>query len=176
MTSATSRVLSTTELLEHILLHLPPPSLLFAQRICTTWRSLIQRSLPLQRALFLAPTAQPLLVSSDPPYTLPPVNPFLKSAFAGHIDRHSKPMRWVTAQGEHCIVFVVRVVSAEWPDAFKYPEASWRQMLLTQPPVKAASVMDFSGVGLAVGPRRGVAHFEARNEEGVRMMEVVYAR
>ncbi|KAF2501434.1 hypothetical protein BU16DRAFT_534108 [Lophium mytilinum] len=174
MTSATSRVLSTTELLEHILLRLPPPSLLFAQRICTTWRSLIQRSLPLQRALFLAPT-RPLLDASGPPYTLPTVNPFLDSAFAGHIDRHSKPTRWVTAQGEHCIVFVVRVVNGNWPDAFKYPEASWRQMLLTQPPVRAASVMDFGMVGLAVGPR-GVTQFEARNEEGVRMMEVVYPR
>jgi hypothetical protein len=82
-------------------------------------------------------------------------------------------MRWATAQGEHVIVFVVRVVNEEWEERFKYPEASWKGMLLSQPPVECASVMNLAGAWAGRGDAAG---FEVRNAEGVRLGECVYPR
>lgn len=55
LSAARNAVLHTTELLENILYFLPMKDLLFAQRVCTKWRELIHRSIPLQEALFLRP-------------------------------------------------------------------------------------------------------------------------
>ncbi|KAI7342145.1 hypothetical protein KC354_g16577 [Hortaea werneckii] len=55
LSAARNAVLHTTELLENILYFLPMKDLLFAQRVCTKWRELIQRSVPLQEALFFRP-------------------------------------------------------------------------------------------------------------------------
>ncbi|GAB1740995.1 hypothetical protein NU219Hw_g6249t1 [Hortaea werneckii] len=55
LNAARNAVLHTTELLENILYFLPMKDLLFAQRVCMKWRGLIQRSIPLQEALFLRP-------------------------------------------------------------------------------------------------------------------------
>ncbi|KAI6800527.1 hypothetical protein KC332_g15622 [Hortaea werneckii] len=55
LSAARNAVLHTTEHLENVLYFLPMKDLLFAQRVCTKWRELIQRSIPLQEALFLRP-------------------------------------------------------------------------------------------------------------------------
>ncbi|KAI7322989.1 hypothetical protein KC315_g8650 [Hortaea werneckii] len=55
LSAARNAVLHTTELLENILYFLPMKDLLFAQRVCMKWRDLIQRSIPLQEALFFRP-------------------------------------------------------------------------------------------------------------------------
>ena len=53
-------VLDTTELLEAILCRLPCKDLLFAQKVCRSWRATINGSVKLQKALFLAGTHLPL--------------------------------------------------------------------------------------------------------------------
>ncbi|KAK0842891.1 hypothetical protein LTR91_025909 [Friedmanniomyces endolithicus] len=53
--SATHTVLATTELLESILLHLPPSQLLAAHLISRTFAATINSSPPLRRTLWLAP-------------------------------------------------------------------------------------------------------------------------
>lgn len=52
---ARDRAFGTPEMLEAILLALPPRDLLLAQRVSTTWRDAIVGSISCQRALFLFP-------------------------------------------------------------------------------------------------------------------------
>jgi len=73
--TATSRVLNTHELLENILLYVPPASLLcHTQRVCYLWRDIIRTSKPLQQALFFRPYPQ-----ADRKETSYKVNPLLLS-------------------------------------------------------------------------------------------------
>lgn len=53
MADAVGRVLGITELLDHILTHLPPLDLLRMKGISKEWQSIIQRSDTMQRKLFL---------------------------------------------------------------------------------------------------------------------------
>ncbi|KAK5708281.1 hypothetical protein LTR97_000821 [Elasticomyces elasticus] len=52
---ATHQVFHFTELLEIILLDLPMQDLLLAQRVCSTWKGVIDGSQAIQRALFFIP-------------------------------------------------------------------------------------------------------------------------
>ncbi|KAK5708067.1 hypothetical protein LTR97_000607 [Elasticomyces elasticus] len=52
---ATNNVLNLPELLEVILLHLPARDLLFAQKVCKTWKLTVDTTLSIQKALFFAP-------------------------------------------------------------------------------------------------------------------------
>ncbi|KAK3623061.1 hypothetical protein LTR56_021814 [Elasticomyces elasticus] len=52
---ATNNVLDLPELLENILLQLPMRDLLFAQKVCKTWKLTIDTTLSIQKALFFAP-------------------------------------------------------------------------------------------------------------------------
>ncbi|KAK4956727.1 hypothetical protein LTR10_006255 [Elasticomyces elasticus] len=53
----TARALVIPEVLENILLGLPIKDLLFAQKVCTTWKQVMEGSPGIQRALFLLPGA-----------------------------------------------------------------------------------------------------------------------
>jgi hypothetical protein len=64
--AATAAVLSTYELLESILLHLPPFSIARATRVSRTWHTLITRSNPIHDALVLAPVQKHSPSLSDP--------------------------------------------------------------------------------------------------------------
>ncbi|KAL4954382.1 hypothetical protein BDW69DRAFT_163300, partial [Aspergillus filifer] len=58
--SAANRVLETPELLEMILVQTDMRTLLIsAQRVCRTWKALIDHSPSLQRALFFTPVKDP---------------------------------------------------------------------------------------------------------------------
>ncbi|KAK3630919.1 hypothetical protein LTR56_017192 [Elasticomyces elasticus] len=50
-----SQALAVPELLENMLLQLPIRDLLFAQKVCTEWKDVIDTSPSIQRALFLKP-------------------------------------------------------------------------------------------------------------------------
>lgn len=55
MVAAAQAVFNTAELLEAILLELPPLDILVYQRVSKDWRNGVQKSVVVQRALFLAP-------------------------------------------------------------------------------------------------------------------------
>jgi len=109
MTAAHS-VLYAPELLTQIL-HLIPISdlLVTAQRVDRTWRSLIQNTLSLQKAFFLAPSHE------EPPSLNPFLKrfPFFESAVVGVSFRNGNGFLWYLN-----------------PEVFKRSEASWREMLL----------------------------------------------
>lgn len=80
--SATRKALDTIEILEAILLQLPPQNILINQRVCTTWRDLIQTSPDLQCALFYRYSTK-----SDKRSNLAPtLNPLLERLFDGHYE------------------------------------------------------------------------------------------
>ncbi|KAK5705544.1 hypothetical protein LTR97_002663 [Elasticomyces elasticus] len=157
-TTAGGTLASTPELVEMILLQLPLPNVLLAQRVDRTWYAIIKESPQLQRALFFRPRRDISLVfPSAAICTLP-----CKSA--GTCKRLLEPpghgregIRWMFevagTQEAHCPT-INPLTTTLWPEQwmsseeieFRTPlvghntavarrEASWRRMLFTQPPV-----------------------------------------
>ncbi|OCK76905.1 hypothetical protein K432DRAFT_396045 [Lepidopterella palustris CBS 459.81] len=187
MASACDRVFRIIELLEHILIHLPPLDLLLSQRVCFQWHQLIKASASLQHALFLSPEPNhpckatvpfpstkeyprrglvlfEIESSSDPRRHL---NPLLANhsdyEFAVHEFKNSQ--RFV---GNILIFFTTR-----FHDTMRLsrPDASWRRMFLTlPPPSKIHIIFNYSIGGLPKDETRTV-----ENERGVSMGELADA-
>ncbi|KAH1497477.1 hypothetical protein LV164_001707 [Aspergillus fumigatus] len=123
-------VLSTPELLENILLYLDVQSLLTsAQRVCRSWTRLIQTSLRLQQALFFQP--------------IPPekcreklLNPLL----AKHFWNFFPPARDPSGVRECTYLLLSGPEASERRQKLLRCEASWRRMLVQQPPASLAYV------------------------------------
>ncbi|KAH7391717.1 hypothetical protein BKA66DRAFT_458317 [Pyrenochaeta sp. MPI-SDFR-AT-0127] len=135
MASARDRVFATPELLEAILIQLhhvaPLHELLQAQLISHRLHTAITSSPRLQQLLFFR--AQPNNVSrSSAAWTL---NPLLRHHFLPWFVQPSD--RWSMPNQES-------IQALDWiparKDAFLRPEASWRKMLVIQPPPKTLSV------------------------------------
>ncbi|KAJ6506831.1 hypothetical protein C8R45DRAFT_512263 [Mycena sanguinolenta] len=140
-------VLATPELLELILSQLPMRDLLVtAIRISKTWHATTLTP-SLQRALFFLPSSS----SSDSEHIQ---NPLLAEAFP----------RFFAARLMPCCARTLIDQEMPWgkaSDAFKRAEASWRRMLLTQPPVLAMEMKQTHSLR--------VRHAILRYPEGLRM-------
>ncbi|KAI0554521.1 hypothetical protein F4679DRAFT_579544 [Xylaria curta] len=127
MASSCYAVLQTAELLQEILLQLDMRTLLtVAQLVSRQWHALITSSPPLQRALYLKP-----IVQSSSPATL---NPLLVDAFplwfqlADEVNtKRSKMIRKEDFDS-------LPMAQESRRPAFMHPSASWRHMLVQQPP------------------------------------------
>ncbi|OBT70495.1 hypothetical protein VE03_00298 [Pseudogymnoascus sp. 23342-1-I1] len=156
MPSATTTALSIPELLQNILTYLPLPTLLLtAPLVSRTWHHAILSSPLLQQQLFLAPapltaprTVNPLLAAKfsalfDNPhfgkeYDLPSSTQRTYAPFRYMMNRYMR--RYVVKMEE---VWEMECFSSEEArGAFFYPGASWRRMLVVQPPVSATGVRD----------------------------------
>lgn len=141
MSTAKDTVIRTPELLELILAHLPIRDLLIiAPLVSKTWQT-ITLSPTLQRALFFqpdpssAPVQNPLLVEIFPPFFAP-----------------DSPDRWSWPDAD-------AIMSMPWskaPAAFRRPEASWRRMLVTQPPAQTMLVSERCHTRRGSSERRAV--------------------
>lgn len=124
--------LEIVELLEQILLHLPMRDVLLAQRVCTRWRSVIIHSNRLQRALYFVPS--PIPSGSCPPLVH---NPLIASAFAAYFSfptaNYRKPYNTYV---------ILKSTEKPWEDSVKRKDASWRRMLIAQPPAYNVLVLD----------------------------------
>lgn len=160
---AVTHVLENPELLESILLLLPMRDLLLSQRVCTTWRTLINTSIKVRRALFLEPAAGVGNVSFID-WRLDDKD-FYKNGSVGlefalplrGFDGKQKPKIYKSHWGRtredagQYRVFVNPLLSnvfpflgegiydqekfADLPLAMQHFEASWQGMYFTQPPV-----------------------------------------
>lgn len=154
-TSAAESVLKTPELLELVLAHFDQAELMDAQRVCRRWKDIISSSLPLRRMLYLSPT---LKVDER----IPVDNAWLKSRFPdlGIYLLQGNP-KWRPK-------YIKALGAADFEkvgDNFYEPNASWRDMLLTQPPVKEIVVyshIEERSQSDKRRPRRGLC---AREEE-----------
>jgi len=154
MDSAASRVLRLPELLEIILLHLPQREILLAQRTSRNFRDAVVNSIRLQRALFLVPDYELNGLVSDA-YSAtsrvgerPRNNRLLLRAFPANyptvslVIMNDQPTASDLAVGRRGSEHRSWDVSISLPadgisfcsPAMSYSEASWRKMLLCQPP------------------------------------------
>ncbi|RLM00177.1 hypothetical protein CFD26_107692 [Aspergillus turcosus] len=114
--SASHRLFGVPELLEEILLQVHLPTLLTsAQRVCRMWHRLIQDSSALQKALFFKPSEK--RVDSEERR----INPFVQSNLWRGLFRKKVNKR-------------SRVHLRRKREVYLRREASWRRMLLQQPP------------------------------------------
>lgn len=114
-----------TELWESILLRVDLRTLLTsATRVCRAWTTLIQDSTALQQTLFFAPDTR---VRSDEESH----NSLLVDAFPSVFSKHQKK--------EDDFQFTIQswdfIKHPEKQLAYMRPEASWRRMLVQQPPI-----------------------------------------
>ncbi|PWY67516.1 hypothetical protein BO70DRAFT_260192, partial [Aspergillus heteromorphus CBS 117.55] len=114
--------LSIPELLELILVRLDMRTLLLSQGVCRTWQTIITRCPHLQRALYFQPCR------SSPPGTTSqdrPLNPLFQSIISPYIISETGPKRPNPA--------TIAAISE--------PTASWRRMLIRQPPTSLLTVV-----------------------------------
>ena len=123
MANACQSVLSLYDLLEPILRCLDAKELLRAKRVCRQWRDTVDQTPALRQALFLEPRAN--AISSKQAAHIasreelaPVTNPWLQESTI-----LADPTRIINI-GLSCL-----------PASFQDSEASWRRMLVTQPPV-----------------------------------------
>lgn len=114
-----------TELWESIFLHVDLRTLLTsATRVCHVWTTLIQNSTALQQMLFFAPNTR---LQSDEKFH----NSLLVDSFPSIFSKHEKE--------EDDFQFTIEswdfVKHPEKQLAYLRPEASWRRMLVQQPPI-----------------------------------------
>ncbi|OBT93007.1 hypothetical protein VE01_08635 [Pseudogymnoascus verrucosus] len=156
MSSATTTVLSIPELLQNILTHLSVPDLLLtAPLVSRTWQHAILSSPLLQQQLFLAPapattprTVNPLLAAKFPAlfdnphfgkrYDMPSSTQRAYAPFRYMMNRYMR--RYVVKMEE---VWEMECFAGEGArEVYFYPGASWRKMLVVQPPVSATEPRD----------------------------------
>ncbi|KAJ7490550.1 hypothetical protein FB451DRAFT_1079334, partial [Mycena latifolia] len=128
MSTAKDTVMTTPELLELTLSQLPIRDLLVtAPLVCKTWQAITL--LPsLQRTFFFQPD-----LSSEPVQ-----NPLLAELFSPFFTPEG-PNRW-SWPGDADSIMAMPWYKA--PDAFKREDASWRRMLVTQPPAQTIIVTE----------------------------------
>lgn len=164
MLSAHERVLSQPELLENVLARLTMRDLLLAQRVCCLFRDIIISSPLLQACLYFKGDAQ-----SDTPYKEFVYNPLLSEDFFGFFRSHFTPYDIIpvriepgagwedldrvreSGQGKSngCHTFLNMPWTKEEPKraAFVRSQASWRRMLIAQPPIARLEILCVSWRG-----------------------------
>jgi hypothetical protein len=157
MASPAHQVLATPELAEIILTHLSMRDLLASQHVCYLWNTIIKTSHPLLRKKYHLAEK----VATESPLQHAHTNPLYLQRFvqqaALHALRHVNP-------SVHFLGIDPFVLNRS--AIFESKEASWKDMLLFQPPVRIAVLRPLS------------AHFEdgwfeIRNDEGLKMGDLV---
>ncbi|KAH7120875.1 hypothetical protein B0J11DRAFT_581644 [Dendryphion nanum] len=127
------------EILELILVHVPPKDLLVSgQCVCKRWETIITTSPRIRRSLFFAPDADHTPAAPDGIYT---VNPFIVQAFKPFF----KFDVWVDLTifpPVERVDIALKTTVDDWPVAMRHTGASWRKMLVAQPPVHEVLVTD----------------------------------
>ncbi|RAL01403.1 uncharacterized protein BO80DRAFT_464650 [Aspergillus ibericus CBS 121593] len=143
-TSTTNWVLSTPELLELILLHLDLRTLLTcAPLVCHFWNTLIQQSTPLQETLYFKPIKPKHHPSNANASIARTLNPLLVDSFPAIF--HQNGTVFPQNKEPFSLTDLDMVRRPEKRDSYLRPEASWRRMLIQQPPATKLGVFSWSG-------------------------------
>jgi hypothetical protein len=153
---------SIPELVQAVLLFLPPRDLIHVQRVCRLWKETTKHSLALQRKLFFHPVSDQ---TQEPEF-----NPLLREVFSPlfRLDRH----QWHTFASLEDVCYLV-----DWHKDHRrrervlYPGASWRRMFPIQPPARIANVYSEGGCSCFYQVHEGVIadHFQHLQERGATM-------
>ena len=168
--SSTATVLANPELLQFILLQCDPHTLLTsAQRVCHRWHACIATSPAIQRHLFLRPID--IMSSAPTSQSTRAANPLLEHPFSLWM-QHSRPETGFVTLDEMLARLPTAAAAADpgCENAFLRSGASWRHMLVAQPPITSLGV-------LKQLPRIGESFAHLREQiffpEGLRMGELV---
>ncbi|KAJ5953301.1 hypothetical protein N7454_000197 [Penicillium verhagenii] len=160
--ASTERILSITEILEGILLHLDLRTLLTtAQLVNRGWRQLIRESTQIQEALFLNPE------NGRRGRSEPVLNPLLLDAF---------PSLFPKPGGTSSIISFKLLDMVQTPEklaAYARKDASWRKMLVQQPPITEFAFADVThamvGDSFEQCRLNGNIDLHGRKQRGLRM-------
>ncbi|KAJ7227784.1 hypothetical protein C8J57DRAFT_1388566 [Mycena rebaudengoi] len=137
---AQDTVISTPELLELTLSHMPMRDLLVtAPLVCKMWQEIILHQ-PFDKYADVAPSLQRALFFQADPISEPVQSPLLVEMFPPFFAAEG-PDRWSWPGDADTIM------SMQWskaPKAFKRKEASWRCMLVYQPPAQTMIITEIS--------------------------------
>ncbi|KAK4613317.1 hypothetical protein CLAFUW4_09145 [Fulvia fulva] len=144
--ASTTKVLEVSELRERILLTLPVQDLFVLQRVCKNWQATMKTSITISQKMFLQPMGPTLQSSSDGVFeshriTMNPVSKvyqyerkvLAKNDDASRFHKISIGLRLPVGHGRRRYA---------WPGlpSGSSVEHSWRNMLLTQPPIFKVSI------------------------------------
>ncbi|PYI11377.1 hypothetical protein BO78DRAFT_413846 [Aspergillus sclerotiicarbonarius CBS 121057] len=163
--SSTQWALSTPELLEMILLQLDLRTLLAsAQRVCRAWNGLIQESSFIQEALFLKPIKKR---DSNPIERT--LNPLLSETFPAIFQQNETI--FPRNKEEFTLTNLDMIKKPEKKAAYLRPEASWRRMLIQQPPAFEIGIFRWWGNPFGYGFRYEIQQLKdaPRWHDGIRM-------
>ncbi|KAI7349905.1 hypothetical protein KC354_g13030 [Hortaea werneckii] len=139
MTSqASRRALGTPELLEAILYQLPLRDLVRAQSVCRQWQTVINHSKKLQRALYFEPVVWDLVALCKEAGGGRSYSNWVRAGSNGRcVTVYESPILSPLIKS---LLPVTRTKSllAQLPGCWQRREASWRRMLVTQPPFQGA--------------------------------------
>ncbi|GFN11051.1 hypothetical protein AtubIFM56815_008617 [Aspergillus tubingensis] len=131
------------EVLEQVLVELDATTLLLSQRVCHLWNSLIKTSPTLQRALFFRPEKQPPTEDQNPKRT---TNPFLDKLLKHFVSNPTSVNGTQDSSNWLCLFMPQQTTNHQRlgrkQHPYSRPEASWREMLLDQPPTPSIAVRD----------------------------------
>ncbi|KAK0650369.1 hypothetical protein DIS24_g6863 [Lasiodiplodia hormozganensis] len=142
-------LLRIPELAELIFQHLPPRDLLLAQRVCRTFYATIHSSPTLQQCLFFAPKKRryprhpPRQRKNDDEHEDEAwqTNPLLAAAFPPWFQLRYVRSRWDWPQAASFANELPWAGDPARVRAFMRPDASWRRMLVTQPPLRDVQLL-----------------------------------
>ncbi|GIJ83163.1 hypothetical protein Asppvi_001682 [Aspergillus pseudoviridinutans] len=134
--SSTHAVFEIPEIREMILLKVDMRTLLCMQRTCRSWLRTIKESLAIQKALFFTPIentpdqekAQNLLLAEAFPPLFQVINPLIPEDAFGYVY-------------DNTFTTFDMLKDPSIGAAYLRPEASWRRMLVQQPPVRDFAVI-----------------------------------
>ncbi|PIA95682.1 hypothetical protein CB0940_10715 [Cercospora beticola] len=203
---AAAQVLQTPELLEMILLSIPCRDLLLSQRVDRTWHSTIQGSVKLKRALFLAPTGpvvtdhgtKRLLYKTDT-WQVIDATRLDEVLFRYAVDDETTEAYCLTMNPLMARLFpilgmeqkvgdIMPPLTERFKASLNHPDASWRKMLVCQPPVLFLYARDSSvavehrftldsvepmGLGIDCYQPKGYGR-TLRNKEGIKMLDIAW--
>ncbi|KAJ0415320.1 hypothetical protein BJY00DRAFT_266627 [Aspergillus carlsbadensis] len=176
--AARRRALNTPEILEMILLHLDMRTLLTSgQRVCHTWTNLIRTSRLLQRALFFTP-----IKDSDWASEERTLNPLLAEAFPSifpakgvdDVDDNTDDTDDDNADNDadadrftFCALPMAN--NAQTLARFVRRSASWRRMLIQQPPLHDIALLHICSTRIGDSMKRSTIPADPKHSPGLRM-------
>ncbi|KAF2726791.1 hypothetical protein EJ04DRAFT_582465 [Polyplosphaeria fusca] len=155
---SSSRVFGVYELLEAILLYLPMRFLLLAQGVNRCWKATIDSSKPIQCALFFLPRD---------PDSEPVKNELIEKVFARFFRMTLLTYHW-TKKDFKCII-KLKTTRDLFGKGWKNTNASWRKMLMIQPPVFTLEITD----NRVAPDYHDCFNDPVNNKEGVRLADLL---
>ncbi|KAK5714980.1 hypothetical protein LTR15_010396 [Elasticomyces elasticus] len=161
---------ATPEILEAILLHLPLIDLLFSQKVCRTWKAVVDTSPSIKKALFLVPDTKPDLAIPTTDAMLSAVA--INSLLLTYIRPGPSSFRTI----EHYVGYYAIQSGAVQSDL----EASCCKMYLSRPPIDTdfyfrAEVKTFTNSTKLAAPEQHELSLNSEKRFGD-LMQLYYAR